>query len=398
MKKRLICGAAALLSSVAQADTRSYIDLQGGAGYSTNPLLLTDMDEDSGFGRISAYAFHGWSTPRSESSVSAYVENTSYLREYGNQEAFEVAARSRRNVSENLVVFGSANFRGDYSAQLGTRFFGPPREPVPVDVIAPDPVIVVDPDLFALNRRQYSVAGQLGLSTRLSERDALTTAVGLQRLFLSDDGGDLDFTQADASAEWSRTINERLTAGLRVILQRSDFSRGRSITSYGPQATAQLQLSENWELTGALGFVRVEQDGGELLGELNSIDLAADASLCRNVEQERLCARVARRTQSSILGGAPTTTSAGLDAYRRLSARDTVQASASLARSDGLRIGGVEQKSGFYSLTAGYDRVFGDRLSGGVNLSARRLVVSGPNPRADVGGSLYLRYRIGDLR
>jgi hypothetical protein len=111
-----------------------------------------------------------------------------------------------------------------------------------------------------------------------------------------------------------------------------------------------------------------------------------------------MCARVSRRTQTSVLGAAPAATSASADYFRRLSAKDQVQASLTLVRSgrvDGLNI---VRRQAFYTLGGSYDRSINDRLSVGVNVAGRKLSSFGPDPNLDIGGSMFVRYRLGDVR
>jgi hypothetical protein len=147
----------------------------------------------------------------------------------------------------------------------------------------------------------------------------------------------------------------------------------------------------------AVGFVYSRQNGGALGGERSSIDLALDASMCRNLTSERICARVSRRNQTSVLGGSPTSTTAALDYYRRLGAKDTIQGSVGVSRS---RFRFLEEggRSTFYTLSGSYDRQINDRFFAGVNVAARKLATTGQDPNADIGGSLFVRYRIGDVR
>jgi hypothetical protein len=37
-------------------------------------------------------------------------------------------------------------------------------------------------------------------------------------------------------------------------------------------------------------------------------------------------------------------------------------------------------------------------LFGGINLSGRKLTQNGPDPKADFSGSLFIRYRFGDVQ
>ena len=397
------------LPGAAWSQAQTYVDLQGGLGYSTNPLLVGGSNTGSAFARLSAYGFHGWTTERSQSSVSAYIENSTYFRRYSNTQIFSLNAQTSRSVSERVTVYGNLGFSGDFGGQLGSRFFSVPTAPVVANPAGPTaPAVPVpsapgsfvpgDPDLFGLTSRQYRLSGQLGASVALSARDSMTVSAGAQHVFTGGDGRDLDYSQYDTSLGYERQINERLAWGGRLIAQYSDYTGGRSVTSIGPQATLRARLSEQWDVTAAAGFVHTREDRGPGEGNDSSIDLAVDGSVCRNLESERICGRVARRSQSTILGGSSTSTSAAFDYYRRLNARDTIQATASVSSANGLRTLDIDQRSTFYSLAGSYNRMLNDRLSAGANAAVRRLSRAGPDPRTDVGGSLYVRYRLGNVR
>lgn len=389
--------------SASSRPSETYLDLQAGVGFSTNPALRPD-GRSSGFGRISAYGFHGWGTERSVSSVSAYVENTSYFRELGNRQVVSLDASNSTQVSEKARVYGSVGFSADYGNQLSSRFFSAPSFSVPGDPVIPDTsLIVVSPDLVALSQRQYRAFGRGGASFVISPRDSLDISIGAQRVWFS--GGAaaanssalLDYNLYDASVSWRRQINERLSAGVRVIGNKSDYTMGRSITSYGPQLTANFRLDAQTELGGAIGFVRTDRNFGAPGVDRNSTDLALDASLCRDLEHERFCGRVARRTQSAAIGTAPTTSSLAADYSRRLSARDQVQASVIFSTTDPVVEVGTGRQN-LYSLAGSFDRRISRRLSAGVNLAARKYTFAGPDPKADIGGSLFIRNRFGSVR
>jgi hypothetical protein len=48
-------------------------------------------------------------------------------------------------------------------------------------------------------------------------------------------------------------------------------------------------------------------------------------------------------------------------------------------------------------LAASYSRRINERLSGGVDLGARKLRREGVDPDTDISGTVFVRYRIGDL-
>lgn len=267
---------------------QTFLDLSAGLGYSTNPELRFGGD-GSAFGRISAFGFHGWGSERSNSSISAYVENSTYFKRYGNKQLFYLNAANSTRVSEKVNVYGNVGISGDFGAQLSSRFFGIPADAVSVDPRIPDTsTIIVTPDLVAISQKQYRINGSAGISYILSPRDDLSATVGAQRVFFR--GGDtslLDYYQYDASAAWRRRLNERAGVGIRVLVNRTDYTLDRSITSFGPQLTADLLLSENLQAAGAIGFVRTHRDFGPAGAERDSTDLAFDGSLCRTLEYER---------------------------------------------------------------------------------------------------------------
>lgn len=322
---------------------QTFLDLQAGLGYSTNPELRIG-GTGSAFGRVSAYGFHGWGSETSNSSISAYVENSSYFRRYGNKQLFSLSATNSTRLNEKWSVFGNVGLSGDFGAQLSSRFFGIPADAVIVDPLIPDTsTILVTPDLLAINQRQYRINGLAGLSYILTPRDTLSATVGAQRVFFKGggSGGLLDYTMYDASASYRRQLSERTAVGARVLVNRTDYALGRSITSYGPQLTGELLLEENLQLAGAIGVVRTDRNFGATGADRSSTDLAFDGSLCRSFEYERFCGRVSRRSQSASIGTAQTSSVLAADYSRRLSARDQLQASLAFVTTDAVREVGI---------------------------------------------------------
>jgi len=384
-------------ASWSQDRTQTYLDLQAGLGYSSNPLLVVGSSPGSTFGRISAYGYHGWSSERSSSSVSAYVENDIYFRRFSDKQLFNLSGATARSVSENVRLFANVGFSGDFGGQLSSRFYGVPAGAVAVDPTLPTNfVTVLDPDLYALNQRTYRLSGQLGANVKLSPRDTLTATAGGQRAFFSRNGSDLNYTTYDGSIGYQRQVSEYIGVGVRAIATRTDYSGGRALTSFGPQATLSARIGPNLSADVALGFVRTERDLA-IGGKSSTTDLAVDASLCRSLEYSRFCGRIARRTQSSVLGASPTTSSIGADYYQKLSAKDQFQVSAAVVQTAGLREIGLPKQT-FYTLSGNYDRQISDRFSAGVNLAARKLAITGDDPKADLSASAFVRYRLGNVR
>lgn len=391
-----VCAAALMASgATAQSATRTYVDVTAGAGYSTNPLLRFSRDVSSAFGRLSAMLRHTRTGERSASSFSAYVENNSYLREYGSRQNFSLDANTQYQASETTKLFGSLGFSADLAGQLSNRFTSVPTAPPIIDPLLP-PGTVVDPDLFAFAGRQYRLNGQVGASMEVDERSSVTLSGGAERVFFSGDFID-DYTTAFASAEYARKLSERTTAGARINVNRTEYDGSDARTTIvNPELTLRTQLSPSLEATGAIGvtFARQKDDLGD---SDSSANLSLNGSLCRTSETERLCGRVSRYATNSAGGILVTNSSLGVDWFKRLDRVQTIQLSASAVRysTDGPILG--NDKSTFYRAAATYDRKLNDRLSYGADLSFRSLAVTGPDPDKDLTGSVFVRYRLGDI-
>ena len=387
----------------AGAQTQTFVDLEAGLGYSSNPLLLLN-GRSSGFGRLSARGYHGWGNEKSNTSLSAYAENTSYFRDLGNRQLFALDANTTSQVSETVRLNGELRFSSDFGAQLSSRFFGAPTEAAPTPAPAPGApvfpdqnVIVVNPDLATLNQRQYRLNAKGGATIVLSPRDFLNTSLGAQRVWFNSANEALNYSLYDTSVGFGRRLNERVSVGVRGIASYADYSLNRSIFSYGPQLTADAQLSQFWRLSGAVGFVRTETDLGAIGGKRGSTDLAFEASVCRRLQYEDVCLGASRQSQSSALVAAPSSTAVNATYARRLSAKDQLQASLSIVRTSEEQSIGLGRQT-FYSVAGSYDRRINTRLSAGVNLAARKLNTFGPDPKNDIGGSFYVRTRLGSVR
>lgn len=375
----------------------SYLDLTANVGYSTNPFLNIGDSRSSGYGRVSARGVHAWGGERSSSSVSAFVEGTTYLNDYGLKSIFSVTGNTQFQASERVSLFGNAGVSGDLGGQLSNRFlYVPPLPQVPNPNLPPPPVTVDNPDLFSFTGRQYRVYGQGGASFRTTENSTLTVSGGAQRTFYTDDLLD-DYTTLFGSGMYSRTLSERTTVGLSVGVSHTNYSNSSaSTTTINPAVNIRTLLSENWDASASVGisFSSVDEDLG---GSDSSTNLSLDASLCRSMEFDRFCARVARYAQSSSRAAVVTTTSVGVDWFKKLDENQTIQLTAAVLRYVSEFQPLQDFRTHHYRLAASYSRRIDTRLSAGADVGIRSLRQDGPDPDADIGGSVFLRYRLGDL-
>ena len=374
-----------------------YIDLTASLGYSSNPFLQIGDSQSSAYGRLSARGVHAWGGERSRSSVAAFVEGTGYLNDYGFESIFSINADTQQQVSETVSVFGSAGASGDLAGQLSNRFlYVPPLPVVPDPNLPPPPVTVDDPDVFSFTGRQYRIHGQAGASISVSARSNISFSGGAQRTIYKDDLLN-NFTDIFVNGTYNHSLSERTTVGFRVSATRTDYDNSSaSSTIINPAVTVRTLLSEDWDASAAVGvsFSNVEGPLGE---EENTTNLSVDASLCRSLETDRFCGHVSRYAQSSSRASVVTTTSVGIDWYKQLDEDSTLQLSTSFVRYDSQVATLTDFRSHHFRLAASYSRSIGQRLSVGADVGARALRQEGPDADPDIGGALFLRYRLGDL-
>jgi len=385
-------------ASAAAADRArvTYLDLTASLGYASNPFLEFDNSNGSFFGRASARGVHSWGNERGRTTLTGFVEGTTYFNDYGLKSIFSVNADTNQKVSEKVTVFGSLGFSGDLSGQLGNRFlYTPGQVIVPDPTLPPTPVPVQDPTLFSFAGRQYQIYGQAGAAFRTSERGSLTVSGGAQHIFYSDPFLN-DYTTVFGSAAYNHQVSERTTIGFSVGAHHTEYDGSDdNSTIINPAITAHLLLSEDWDASASVGVSFSNFD--RITGNSNSTDLSLDGSICHTSETERLCGRVARYTESQSRNSIVTTSSIGVNWFKRLDEDQTIQLAASYIHysSDFEVLDDLD--SNYFDLAGSYSRKIGNRLSAGADLTARKLAQDGPDPEMDISGSLFIRYRVGDI-
>ena len=391
------------ITATANSATKSTLDLSAGVGVSSNPSLRIG-GESSVFGRFSALGMHQWRSERTTTSLSAFGENTTYLRGYGSKQIFDLKAQSTHAVSPTLSIFGVLGFQRDFAGQLSNRFASvtPDFTPSPSD--QPSPIILDDPTLIGFGGGQSRLSGQAGLSLRANSRSTVSLSAGAQRNFASASLGNANFNSYFGSASYDYQFNERTSAGFRSNFQYQDYDNGGSSSVINPLLTVRRQFSDQLEGTAAAGLLLTRQNrlGG---GSASSIDPSFLFSLCRVNDRDRFCGRASRDARNSLgVGFGPRadslviSTSGGVDYSRRLDTNQSFQASLSAVRYSSKLSTGDNLRTTYLTFLTGYDRKIRQRIAVGVTAGARKLLQSGTDPKTDFTANAYLRYRLGDIQ
>jgi len=377
--------------------TVTYLDLSAGAGYSSNPLLRSGS---SIFGRVSLTGFQAWNDERGSTSLTGFVEDTTYVRGgYGSKAIFRVGAQTRRAVSETVTVFGNLAFSGDVAGQLTNRFTSPPVVTPPV--ISPLPV--TSPDIINLSGRQYRLDGQVGASIRTSTQSSVSLSAGASHAFYTGAAKVDDYTTYSGSLGYEHQLSERTWFGGALSLQRQDFRGGEYSNVVNPTLTLRTQLAENISVNGSVGLLAIY---AHRAGQTDhSYSPSFTASVCKTGEKSEFCANLSRTASAPLAIGTAQnarstaiTTDFNLSYTRKIGERETIRALVTATRSSTASLlNNGNFRTTYLTGLVSYDRRVGNRLYAGISGGTRKVFQTGPDPKIDFNATIYLRYRLGDL-
>lgn len=391
--------AAAAAAADVQRGQTTYVDLDAGAGYSTNPQFGFDGDSGAGFGRFSVRGVHTRFSARASTVLSAFAQTYFYTQDVGSQQSFSLNATHNARVNETLSLFGGLGLSYDKGGRLDTSFGGPSGIPfIPGQV---DPSIILPPgsDFLSVTGKTFRANTNFGGQWALNAREFITASSGLE--YVSFDGGidDSHYIGIPFSLGYDRQLSTRTTIGGRVSARYTDYDGPGNFRSVTPELTFQTALSATMTLTGGIGVSFAEADDG--VDTSRTTGITANLGLCSRGEKTSFCGRASIDQQTATIAGPARTVNLGLNYSRQLGEDDSIQLSANASRYSSPVIfttGQAFSRSVYLRGAADYSRRIGNRLFAGVNVSGRKISQNGPDPDADFSGSLFVRYRIGDLR
>lgn len=389
--------AAAAAADIQRGQT-TYVDLDGGAGYSTNPQFGFGGDSGAGFGRFSIRGVHTRFSGRTSTSLSAFAQTYFYTQDVGSQQSLSLSATHNARVNEKLSLFGNVGVSYDKGGRLDTSFGGPSGIPfVPGEV---NPPILLPPgsDFLSITGKTFRANTNFGGQWALNDREFLTASSGLE--YVSFDGvDDSHYIAIPVSFGYDRQLSTRTTIGGRVSARYTDYDGPGNFRSVTPELTFQSALAATLNLTGGIGVSFTESDDG--VNTRHTTGITANLGLCSRGEKGTFCGRVSIDQQTATIAGPARTINVGLNYSRQLGPDDSIQLSANASRYSSPVIfltGQTFSRSVYLRGAADYSRRIGKRLFAGVTVSGRRISRNGPDPDADFSGSLFVRYRLGDLR
>src|SRR5437868_15255656 len=397
-------GAPAPTTSVepqSHAGESTYVDLEGGAGYSSNPQLSVINDQGSAYGRVSLHAVHSRISARSTTVLSGYAEDVTYTNHQGSLQSVSLYGRHDAAVSEHVRLFGDVSATYEEGGQLDTRILGLPVIPPPLPGGTVLPPILIPPsgDFLSVTGREYSLSAHAGGTFALSPLDNISLSSGFDHVVFHGGIARTSYTTVPVTLSYDRVLSARTTVGARVTAADTEYGGPAHFRVITPQLTGRVLLAERITLDGAVGisFARVS-DG---LTVRHSTGLAASANLCGQGESSYFCAHSAADEATATTAGPARSLSAGVDYTQRLDVNQSIAfplGATHYSTPVSVVIAQTFSSASYYRAAASYTRKFGLRLYGGVNLAARKLTQNGPDPKTDLNASLFIRYRLGDVQ
>jgi hypothetical protein len=382
-----------------KAGQSTYLDIEGGVGYSSNPRLNVTSSNGEAFGRISLHAVHTRISARTTTLLSAYAENLTYTSHYGSQQSLSFYGRHDAAVSEHVRVFGDVNASYQQGGQLDTTILVVPNVP-PLTGIPTTPIILPPGgDFLTIRGKEYQLSAHGGAQFALSPFDDVSVSTGVERTVFRSAFADTSYTTVPVTLAYDRRLSERTTVGARITAQNTEYNGPASVRMYTPQLTGRLLLSPTVSLDGAVGVSFARVDDG--ISTRHTTGLAANANLCSTTASGQLCGHAAIDQEAATAAGPAKSISGGIDYSRRLDADSTVAFSLSVNRYSSpisVIVGQPFSHATYFRAAGEYSRRIGNRWFGGVNLAARKLTQVGPDPKTDFSASLFIRYRFGDIQ
>lgn len=379
----------------------NYVDLEGGVGYSSNPFLSILSNQDAAYGRISLHAVHSRVSSRSTTLISAYAEDVTYTNHHGSSQSGNVYLRHDTAVSEHARLFGDLSATYEENGQLDTRIIGVPivPPPIPGGTVTPPIINPSTGDFLSVTGRTYSIQGHGGGTFALGPRDSLSLSGGVEHLVFRTGPTETKYTRVPVTLAYDRVLSARTTIGARVTAEDTEYNGPANFRVITPQLTGRFLLAQRVTLDGAIGASFARVDSG--IAVRHTTGVSAQANLCGQGETSFVCAHFSASEQAATTAGPARTIEGGIDYSKRFDADQTIQFSLGLAHYStptSVIIGRAFSSSSYYHAAASYSRRFGGRLFGGINLAARRVTQNGPDPKADLNASLFIRYRFGNVQ
>lgn len=382
-----------------KAGSATYVDLEAGAGYSTNPTLSFNNDTGAGFGRVAARAVHTRVSARTTTVLQAFGQAFFYTAHRSSQQSLSLSARHDAAVNEKLRVFGDLDFAYDRGGQLDSTIVGVPVVPLPPGTTVPPPLLPPGSDFLTVTGRSYRASGHLGAQLALSPFDTFTVSSGAMYSAFKGLSRDTHYTTVPVSIGYGRRISPRTTIGAQLDAEFTDYNGPTSARIITPLVTIQTLLSENLSFNGGVGASFASIDDG--VDTRHSTGVAGNANLCSTSAHGQFCARAVLDQQAATVAGPAKHAGVSVDYSRRLDADQTIRFSLGAdrySRPFSVVEGETFSRSTYVRAAADYSRKIGARLFGGVSLAARKVAERGPDPNADISASLFIRYRLGDLQ
>lgn len=391
-----MAGALFALPQTAFADDeiRTSADVTATGGWSSNPFTETGKDLSSPYIQIDVRPVISLVGEHHVLAVSGLLNYQHYFRNYPDSNDYGGGIDYSATLSSRLTVHADARYDSSIIGGFGsfTEVVDPTQPQTPV-YNGPDIALVGT----RARRSMLSFGGNVGYS--LSAYDSLSANAYYNQ---SRYGGGItasDYNGYGGGVGYSRRVSAHLQVGLQVSASRYDYRGvfGHSQV-YSVEGTFRDQLSDRWNVSGALGVSFSDESLGG-----RQTDVTGNIQLCRQSPRTTLCLTASDAVLPTGYSGTVNSKAIGASYAYRLTERSTVTLSGQYSRNsqpiDRNLIGPVRFADSYITLGGGYDRQLSQRIHFVASTHYRKLIGGELNhTSADFGGSVGILVRFGDLR
>lgn len=337
-----LLASAALPAAAAAQDVTAGGSIQGRLGYGDNPFLQLNAP---GGTAVAGASLTGWLQRRSEVSTTRLTGVASldpYFSHYGTAENYLATLEHQQTLSERLVLSGKVSYQDSINPRDFSQLGG------------------TNVDLLSVGQRSRTLSADGTAQWSPTARDSFYIGPEYMRATYPRQSLN-DFEQYGLRGGYLRQINETLSAGIDLRVQKVNSQGFSDSTSYQASLRLTYDINPIWRFDGTAGLIRQSSDFGG-----SSSTPGFTAQLCGKYPRYRVCVEGSRQSAASGFGGLRTDNRARASLDYDLSTRSHLVFAAvyNVSESRGFSI---VPKQKYWEVSSGYTRTLTERFAAGVS-------------------------------
>ncbi|MBO9581949.1 MAG: outer membrane beta-barrel protein [Sphingobium sp.] len=380
--------AALLLTGAAYADTRTSVVVGAEGGYGSNPYFdAGGQNSSTGTVILTAAPRVELIGPTSNVNLSGRVEQAFFTSRYSDVTNWSLGADSAVRLSPRTNLTAGAS----YSSMVNSGLASAIQPLLPLDPLNPilDPTVTENGGL-----RTKTLAGRIGLDTKVSARDTITLGGTVAKVDYAG-AGSSSYTSYSGTGGFSHVFSDRMSGGLTATYAKTDYDQAAfgSFKAFTPAATMSLKLAPRTTLNVSAG-VTFNTESRPAAPSVNTTAFTGSAALCHEGDRSNLCISASRWVGATSTAGSSTVNQISANYSYKLSPRSSISVAGNYANTKSTSAISAYDFS-YISTSATYDHQLMERLSLTVKARYTDPIKSTIGRGRSFYGGVGLSYRFG---